>query len=429
MIDQPVAIRRKPRRLGADRPCEEPVVTPGRVANHQAFVRCQRKSRAVVRDGESGQIRAPARKFERERDDRCHRRNSSALPAPDADDQSSRSKRSAHEQLGARPACGRAGGRDSGCTTGVVRVSQRITKRTGALESVGRQLLKRLRQRGRHVGRDAFPERRHGLCLLRDDLHDHLLRRTTDVRRLTGQHFIEHGRQRVDVAPRRDLLFRRRLLGAHVMRRAKRQAGLRHSPAGSGRHRERDPEIHHHRAAIVQQDVLGLDVAVDHAVPVRVVERVGHLARDAHGLVHAELRFAVQLVANRLAFDEGHDVEQERVRRAGVEERQDVRMLQRCRGLDLDHEPLGSEHRGEFGLQDLDRDLAVVLQVLGEVDRGHSARTEFALDAIAVGEGRRQAGCELGHRIPAVTCPAPGSCSACDPARTPPRCTSTRRPA
>ena len=49
-------------------------------------------------------------------------------------------------------------------------------------------------------------------------------------------------------------------------------------------------------------------------------------------------------------------------------------MLQRRRGLDLHHEPLGAEHRGEFGLEHFDRDLAIVLEVCGEIDRGHPAR-------------------------------------------------------
>ena len=64
---------------------------------------------------------------------------------------------------------------------------------------------------------------------------------------------------------------------------------------------------------------------------VGVVERVGYFTRDPNGLVHAELRLAVQL----------------------------LRMLQRRRGLDLHDEPLGAEHGGEFGLGHLDRDLAV----------------------------------------------------------------------
>ena len=66
-------------------------------------------------------------------------------------------------------------------------------------------------------------------------------------------------------------------------------------------------------------------------------------------------------------------------------------MLQRGGGLDLHHEPLGAEHGGELGLQDLERDLAVVLEVLGEVDGGHAALAELALDAVAVGEGGGEA--------------------------------------
>ena len=66
-------------------------------------------------------------------------------------------------------------------------------------------------------------------------------------------------------------------------------------------------------------------------------------------------------------------------------------MLQRRGGLDFLDEPVGAEHGGEFGLQDLDRDLAIVLEVLGEVHRGHAARAQLALEAVAVGEGGGQA--------------------------------------
>ena len=116
------------------------------------------------------------------------------------------------------------------------------------------------------------------------------------------------------------------------------------------------------------------------AVVVRVVERVGDFARDAHRVVHAELRFAIELRAERLAVDERHHVEQQAVRSPRVEERQDMRMLQARRRLDLGDEALAAEHGGEFGLEHLDRDVAVVLEVVGEIDRRHAAGAEFALD-------------------------------------------------
>ena len=75
---------------------------------------------------------------------------------------------------------------------------------------------------------------------------------------------------------------------------------------------------------------------------VRVLQRVGDVDRDSHRLVHAELGFAIELVAERLALDERHDVVQESVGRPRIEQWQDVWMLQRRRRLDLDHEPFSA---------------------------------------------------------------------------------------
>jgi hypothetical protein len=63
-----------------------------------------------------------------------------------------------------------------------------------------------------------------------------------------------------------------------------------------------------------------------------------------------------------------------------------VRVLERGGGLDLLDEPVGAEHGGELGLEDLDGDLAVVAGVVREIDRGHAALTQLARDAVAVGE-------------------------------------------
>jgi hypothetical protein len=61
-------------------------------------------------------------------------------------------------------------------------------------------------------------------------------------------------------------------------------------------------------------------------------------------------------------------------------------MAHRRRGLDLHHEPLGAEHCGEFGFEDLDGDLAVVLEVRGD------ARAELTLDAVVAREGGGESG-------------------------------------
>jgi len=140
--------------------------------------------------------------------------------------------------------------------------------------------------------------------------------------------------------------------------------------------------------------------SVDDAVSVRVVERVGDLACNANRFVYAELRFPVELIAQRFAFDVRHHVVQEPVGRAGIEERQDVRVLETGGGLDLLDEAVATEDGGQLGLEDLDRDLAVVLQVFGEVDRGHAARADLMLDAVAVLEGAGDAVGDVSHALP-----------------------------
>jgi hypothetical protein len=65
--------------------------------------------------------------------------------------------------------------------------------------------------------------------------------------------------------------------------------------------------------------------------------------------------------------------------------------------LDLVQEPLGAEDGRKLRVENLDGDLAIVLQVVGEVDRRHAAAAELALDAIAVGQSGLQAFKNVGH--------------------------------
>ena len=67
-------------------------------------------------------------------------------------------------------------------------------------------------------------------------------------------------------------------------------------------------------------------------------------------------------------------------------------MVQPGRDLDLGEEPLDAQHRAQLGPEHLERDLAVVLEVGGEVDGGHAAGAELALDPVALGERLGQGG-------------------------------------
>ena len=62
-------------------------------------------------------------------------------------------------------------------------------------------------------------------------------------------------------------------------------------------------------------------------------------------------------------------------------------MLQIGRDLDLRHEPFDAEHGAEFRVQDLERDLAIVLEIAREVHSRHAALADAALDGVAAPKG------------------------------------------
>ena len=60
-------------------------------------------------------------------------------------------------------------------------------------------------------------------------------------------------------------------------------------------------------------------------------------------------------------------------------------------GRRVGEEGIGANDRRQLRLEYLDRDPAVVADVLRQIDGGHSAHAEFALDAVAAFEGCVQA--------------------------------------
>ena len=129
---------------------------------------------------------------------------------------------------------------------------------------------------------------------------------------------------------------------------------------------ERDAEVRDARVCALEEDVLRLDVAVNDPELVRIRERIGNLARDADGVVDGELLLAVEACAQRLACHERHYIVEEPVGTAGVEEREDVRMLESRGRPDLAEKAIGAECGAEVGMEDLDGDVAVMPEVVGE---------------------------------------------------------------
>ena len=134
--------------------------------------------------------------------------------------------------------------------------------------------------------------------------------------------------------------------------------------------------------AILQQDIPRLDIAVHDPLGVREIERFGDLAGDAHDLVQRERPLALQALAEGLSGDERHHIVEQPVGVARVVQRKDVRVGETRGEGDLAEEPVRTERRGELGAQELHSDLACVLEVAAEIDRGHSAAPELALEHV-----------------------------------------------
>jgi hypothetical protein len=247
--------------------------------------------------------------------------------------------------------------------------------------ALGERLLDGRSRGGRHL-RARFangPERRRDV-----PSHDDL-RRGAEERRRAGEHLVRDAAQRVDVGAAVEL-FTGPLLGAHVDRRADDEAGAGHPVVRRGRDGAGHAEVGDHGVAGLDQHVGRLDVAVDHAELVGIGKRVGDLAGDDQRLVHRKARLAAQPVAQRLAFDERHDIVEQALGLVRVVHRQDMGVGETRRDLDLAREPMGAEREGDVAAEELDRDEPALPEVLRQIDRRHPASADLALERIAPAE-------------------------------------------
>lgn len=72
-------------------------------------------------------------------------------------------------------------------------------------------------------------------------------------------------------------------------------------------------------------------------------------------------------------------------------------MLKLRRRLDLGQKSLGAKRRGEIRVQHLDRDIALVSQVMSKENGRHAADSNFSGDTVPGIEGRGQPGKNVAH--------------------------------
>jgi len=148
--------------------------------------------------------------------------------------------------------------------------------------------------------------------------------------------------------------------------------------------------------AMVDHDVARLDVAVNDAVPVRVVESVGDFAR---GLPDFRLRepLASELVAKRLAFDVLHRDVRDAVDVRGLVDHRNVRVRKLRCGDRLVHE---AALRPLVGIrQNLQRHLPPQRRIFREKYFTHSPAAELTEDPVTANVRTDHLYVDMMHRI------------------------------
>ncbi len=174
------------------------------------------------------------------------------------------------------------------------------------------------------------------------DLHLLRGRGETADGQLAGEHLVEDHAQGIDVGTVVDLQWVLDLLGGHVLRRAHdlSRAGERQVVRFLA-HQLGDAEVGDlHLAAPVEQDVLGLDVSMDDAHVVGILQGVADLRDDGQRLRGRQLA-VVQQTAEVYPVDELHEEVVEPVGLAEVVYRHDVRMGEHGHRPRLPGEPFG----------------------------------------------------------------------------------------
>ena len=182
---------------------------------------------------------------------------------------------------------------------------------------------------------------------------------------LAGEQLVEHDARAVNVGPDVDpVRLAARLLGRHVGRRAQHLPVLGHD--GFLGLALGQAEVHQVRLALgIEQDVGGLDVAVDHAVAVGTVEGVANGRDQFRRFAERDRSAGFERAAQRRALDEFLDqVERAVLGLTGLVDRDDAGVLELGCAARFSQEPGCVFRAGEVaGPGNLDRHLAAELGV------------------------------------------------------------------
>ena len=132
-----------------------------------------------------------------------------------------------------------------------------------------------------------------------------------------------------------------------------------------------------------QQQIRRLEIAMDHAVVVGMLERLGEHDAEMGRLAPVEPAAGLQLVLEIRPLDQLHHVIEMPLLLAKAIQANDVGVLELLEGLDLGLEPLAKPlFDGQPGAEDLDGRHLAGLDVLALIDGPHPAAADPLADAI-----------------------------------------------
>src|SRR5262249_38117534 len=142
-------------------------------------------------------------------------------------------------------------------------------------------------------------------------------------------------------------------------------------------------EVRHSRIAVcVQEDVRGLQVPMDHAARMGILDRFGDPSQEQGGFTRRQ-RPLYQPLSEALALDESHREVMLPLVLADLEDRYDPRMVEIRSGLSLVVKAPHIRFVRQFACPDhLQSDFAIQADLPGLVDDAHTAMGDFAEDLI-----------------------------------------------
>ena len=144
----------------------------------------------------------------------------------------------------------------------------------------------------------------------------------------------------------------------------------------------RQTEIQQLRARLREHDVAGFQIAVRHALAVRLVQRVGNLDGVLQHLLDRQRTF-LQSLRERLAFQILHHQIIDSVLMSCIVKRADMRMIQAGNRLRFALEAFAQVSAvGEMSGKNLDGDDSIEARIAGLVHLAHSTRTNSGEDFV-----------------------------------------------